>query len=225
MSAYTTVQRLRASIGSLVSGASDEVLTRVIEAVSQWIDQYCNRPDGFVALSTAAAREYAGSGEATMLIDECVQVTLVESKQATDTSYTAWVAADWRAYSGDARSPNLNRKPYHALMCLPSGSYSSFPRAVGRERAGFKTTLDDGLMTRQWSAPTVRVTGKWGYAVTLPTAIEEACIIQATRQYKRGQSAYNDATASAEFGVLQFRGLDPAVETILAQGRFIRPRI
>lgn len=225
MADYTTVQKLQLAINKNTTGASDDVLARVITAVSRWIDRHCNRLDGFVALSTATARDFAGSGVGTQLIDECVAVSLVESKAAaSDTTYTAWVAADWKAYSGDARVPDFNRTPFQALMTLPSGNYSYFPNGSGGQRIGFRPSLDSALLWGE-SVPMVRVTAKWGYAVAVPPEIEEACIIQATRQFKRGQSAFADAAGSDDFGVLQFRGLDPVVVSILKEGRYIRPRV
>lgn len=224
MTSYTTPAELRASIGSQVAGSSDDVLVRVIEAVSQWIDQWCNRPDGFKAVTTASARTFAGNDSEVQVIDECIAVTLVESKTPTASSWTSWAASDWVAFSGSIHAPDFNHTPYTALAVAPGGAYAYFPSGKRRALAGFRYGLSMDQPDRPWNAPTVRVTARWGYAEETPPAIREACIMQAARQFKRGQSAYSDATASPEFGVLNFQGLDPAVENILTKGRFKRPR-
>ena len=218
---YTTPAELRDHIEKSL-GDKDTVLEMVIEAASRAIDNYCNRPDGFVALSVATARVYAGSGGGVQRIDEAVAVTLVEVKRSVDDSaYVSWAAADWLAFSGDVNSPNFNGTPYEFLMAAPGGTYTYFTGGATSGRSGFRP---DVLSVR--GAPTVRVTAKWGYAVDIPPAVRQACIIQAARLLKRGEGAYADATGSADFGELQFRRrLDPDAEFLLKNGRLIRPTV
>lgn len=225
MTDYTTVQRLRAAMGSEVSGTTDEVLARLITAVSRLIDRACNRPDGFVAADAPSAREYAGTGEAVLSIDECLSVTLVEAKDdPADSAYTAWTADDWRAFSGDVLAPDFTRTPFTALMTLPGGDHPVFPSGVYSGRSGSRVALSD-LPLRQWSVPTVRVTARWGYGTIPPPEIETACIIQAARWYKRGLTAFQDTAGGGELGALTYRrGLDPEAWAILEGGRYVRPR-
>ncbi|MCK6581196.1 MAG: hypothetical protein L6Q98_24155 [Anaerolineae bacterium] len=216
MTDYTTVQRLRAAMGSEVSGTTDDVLARLITAVSRLIDRACNRPDGFVAADAPSAREYAGTGEAVLSIDECLSVSLVEAKDdPAEAAYTAWTADDWRAFSGDALAPDFTRTPYTALMTLPGGDHPVFPSGMRAGRSGSRTL----------SAPTVRVTARWGYGEIAPPEIETTCIIQAARWYKRGLTAFQDRAGGGELGALTYRrGLDPEAWAILEGGRYVRPR-
>ncbi|MDZ4768360.1 MAG: hypothetical protein SGJ24_04465 [Chloroflexota bacterium] len=223
MADYTTVQKVRATIGSQVSSADDDVITRLISAVSRQIDRYCNRLDGFEASATATARVFPGRGETTLWIDECAAVTLVEGRESVSSAWTGWTAGDWIPFSGDDMSPNFNKTPYHGLMVMPSGTHSVFPHGAyssmwvfdtGRRQRGIVMTL-----------PTVQVTARWGYALSVPDDVENACIIQTARMYKRGQSAYADTLATSDFGTMQYRKLDPEVEAILTGGRYIRPRV
>lgn len=226
MADYTTPQKVRDSIDSIVAGTQDEVLARLITAVSRQIDRYCNRPDGFVALSAATARVYAGSGEPYLFIDECVAITGVGSKASPDdTTYNAWTSADWIAFSGDPLHPNFNRLPYTGLLTAPAGDYALFISGVYTNSVGWRVQLADQYQAAR-NVPTIQVTAKWGYAVTVPADIEQACIIQIARLFKRGQSAFQDSVANADFGTLMYRrGVDPEVEFILKQGRYVVPTL
>lgn len=205
MTVYATAAELRAQ-PDMNSSDSDVVLGALLEAASRAIDAYCNRPDGFVAVDTAAARVYPGSGRPVQWIDECVSISLVEVKTAvTDSSYVEWSSGDWLAFSGEPRLPDYNRTPYQGVMVAPGGSYAVFTGGAG---------------------PTVRVTARWGYAATCPAAVQQACITLAARWYKRGKTFWSDAMTAPDGGVAMFRkALDPDVQFMLTLGRLVRPTI
>jgi hypothetical protein len=210
--AYATAGELRDRLGK-VSPAKDDLLLEIISAAEKSINKFVNRPDGFEAATTATARTYAGSGKGYRLIDECVSITTVAVKESyTDTTYTAWLATDWIAFSGDPKSPDFQplifQRPYNAIMIDPSGSESGFySGSVGG-----------------YAFPTVQVTAKWGYCTSVPDDIREACLIQATRLYKRFESGMSDTLASNDFGVMIYRqSLDPEAKQLLVAGRYIKP--
>ena len=223
MADYCTLDELKEAITVETSG-HDSPLLGAITAASRAIDSYCNRPDGFVALATATARRFSGSGGAVQWVDECVEVTDVEVKDsATDTAYTAWAASDWLAASGNPENPDFHRTPYRMLIVDPTGDYDHFTGGRFAWRAGFRP---DPNSVRQRGTPTVRVTAKWGYAVSVPAQVKEACIIQTARWYKRGQSAWADTVANPDVGQLMYRKeLDPDVKFILSDGGFVKPRL
>lgn len=194
----------------------DTVIGLMLTAASRAIDAYCNRPDGFVALSVATARVYAGNGTGCQRIDDCVEVSLVAVKAGiADTSYVSWTTADWLAFSGDVERPNFNALPYTQLMTSGGGAYGAFTNGL---LAG-----EDG---HQHAVPTVQVTAKWGYAVTVPAQIKQATIAQCARWWKRGQSSWADTLANADTGQLMFtKAVDPDIEMILKFGRFVRPTV
>lgn len=207
MTTYVEVSEIKEAIGKSLSG-DDTVLQLLATAASRAIDAVCNRPDGFVALSTAAARLYAGSGKPWLRIDECAAITQVAVKASpTDSSYTVWSTSDWIAFRGDAKRPTFGITPYDAIMVAPGGDYGAFL---------------DGYATH--GVPMVQVTAKWGYALTCPPAIRQAALIQVARWFKRGEAAWSDALANADAGQLMYRqAMDPDVKFILIQGRYIRP--
>lgn len=203
MTSYATAADLKAQINKTSAG-DDAVITAIIEAASRAIDRYCNREDGaFKALATATTRQYTGNGQRHVRIDECVAVTLVETRSSLDDSYAAWGSTDWIAFTGDAEMPNFNRLPI-------TGIFSTGSRSL------------PGKSQR----PLIRITAKWGYAVDVPAQIEQACITQAARWYKRGEGSWSDALASADVGVLLYKqALDPDLQFMLKMGRFVRPAV
>lgn len=224
MTSYASIAELKLQIDKTGStGTGDPAnLQLLLDGATDAINALCNRPDGFVALSVGAARVYNGEGGPYQWIDECISISLVEVKDSpTDTTYATWAASDWIAFSGDPDAPDFNRLPYTALMVTPNGSFSHFVSGRFTTRRGF---MPDTTVTR--GTPTVRVTAKWGYASVVPPRVKEACLVQAARWYKRGESSWADAMAPANFGTLMFtKVLDPDVESMLIRGRLIRPAI
>lgn len=235
MANYATPAELRADIGQ--ETADDTVLGRILDAAQIKIDNLCNRPDGFVADATATARFYKGTGTPVQRIDECVEVTAVgvkDSPSDDETSYTAWTVgtvgttllADVFPARGDSENPDYTLpaqcgKPFDLLVVGANGSYSEFTGGKWTSRGGFRPSdfTHRGL-------PTVKVTAKWGYSVTVPADIKEACIMQAARWYKRLASAMADTLASADLGMLLYREkLDPDIAGILLDGRYVRPAL
>lgn len=224
MTDYATAAEVKAQ-PDITGATHDTVIAAMITAASLAIDNYCNRPDGFVALGAGAAtaRTYTGSGTAVQRIDECVAVTALAVKDSpTDSTYTAWAAGDYILASGDPESPNFNRTPYTLLIVDPTGDYSHFTSGQFSFRKGFRPDPDVPYR----GVPTVQVTARWGYAATVPATIKQACIIQVCRWLARGGSQWADSIGSAETGTLEFRQeLDPDVKMLLVGGRYVRPAI
>jgi len=232
MPTYATTAELRQDI-NLISTSDDPQLERLIRAATQKIDQFCNRPDGFVAITVASARYYSGTGKTWMPIEECTEITAVAAKDSvTDTTYTAWTApttnlagdGDYIAAAGDWRFPDYNRTPYTLLIIDPNGDESVF---TGGRYASATGLVPIGTPERNARGlPTVRVTARWGYADEVPPDIKEACIMQCARWYKRLQSSMADTLASPDLGTLTFRlRLDPDIQGILVDGRYVVPAI
>jgi len=62
----------------------------------------------------------------------------------------------------------------------------------------------------------IRVVGKFGFSAAVPDDIKQACIIQASRWFKRGQQGFQDTGAVNDMGQLRYvKQLDPDVELML----------
>ena len=227
---YCTLAELRAQInkqGDTKAPDTDAALTLVIRAASRAIDKYCNREEGwFIADTEASARYYVGSGAAYQRIDENVEVTAVAVKDnATDDedSYTSWTVgtigtttdADVFPATGDTKRPRYGKTPYTMLVAGLNGSYSYFTSGTFTALRGFRPERDTSV-----GIPTVKVTAKWGYSVSVPYNVVEAAIIFSARVYKRGEGTWADAIANPDLGTLRFaQSLDPDMRNMLSQFR------
>jgi len=233
--AYATAAELKAEIGQTT--ADDVRLGRLLSAAETKINNLLRRPDGFVAVTTAAARYYKGSGTPVQRIHEFVEVTAVAVKGSSsddEDDYTSWTVgvigttteADVFPARGDAENPDFTLPsvctyPFDLLIIGPNGDYSQF---ISGKRVSSKGWRSDAQFKR--GLPTVQVTAKWGYATTVPADIKEATIMQAARWYKRLASGMADTLASADLGALLYvQKLDPDIAGILLDGRYMNPVI
>jgi len=235
---YTSLGELKSAV-KRTDATDDTWLQILIDSASIAIDRFCNRDEGFfVAQSEATDRYYRGRGASWQEIDECIEVEQVAVKDSvSDATYTLWSApttnmagdGDWLAFSGDPDDPDFNSLPYDALMVDINGDYSVFTGWQGVSDVYFRggdlypsrRSLRSSNLAR---VPTVRVRAKWGWSEEVPEGIRAACVMQASRWFKRLEGNMATALANAEFGTLEvYRTLDPDVGFILNQGRYIRP--
>lgn len=211
-----------------ISGTKDDALIDLmLEAASAAIDGFCNRSqDGFVASAVASAREYVGEGLSHLWIDESIQITLVEYRLTGSGDYQT-LSTGYRGFRGSPQRPNFSRTPYMGILLTSSApirvwpSGNSIPDSWGQLTSASLQVVSEAA--RQIDA-TVRVTGRWGYAETVPPSVKSATIAQAARWMKRGQSFWADATARGEFGALMYRrDVDPDIKMMLTNARLVRP--
>lgn len=216
---YCTPAELRTQIDKTTSTGpgTDAALQVIIDAVCASIDNFCNRPDGFVAPAAASVRYYPGSGKAHQWIDECAAISAVAVKDSStdeENEYVAWTIgtvgttldADVFPATGDPKDPSFNRLPYTFLLTGANGDYSYFPTGAN----GY---------------PTVKVTARWGYALTVPAAIKQAAIALSARWFSQGKSAWADTLANPELGQLIYRKENADIRFMLEGGRYVRPAI
>jgi len=213
MADYATTAEVKTRINK-TRADEDASIAALITAASRAIDEYCNRPDGFVAPAAGVARLYTGTGDFYMFVDEFIAVSAVEVKDSpSDTTYVAWSSGDYLAFAGDPATPEFNRLPFHGLMVSATGDYDIFTSGQYSSRRPGQPSR-----TTRRGVPTVRVTARWGYAATVPAVVKEACIAQTARWLKRSEAAWADSIAKGEFEQLQyFKGLDEAVQLMLSQ--------
>jgi hypothetical protein len=196
MPAYATITELMQQMNwPETDHSKDTPMQLCLDAASAVLDRICNRPDGFLA-QAPSARTYLGTDKDYIFIDECAAVTLVETRSSSSSAWTT--VTGWFPFAGDPKTP-VSRGPYSGVI---------------RESGVFMT----------YRFMSVQITAKWGYALTVPDQVKQATIMQAARWYKRGESAWADATASGEMGQLLYRkAFDPDIENIVKNGRLIRP--
>lgn len=223
---YTTAALLNDAVDKQVDDNNGRI-TRLILDVSEAIDRICNRyPDGFVAPDVATARTFPGSGTGVIRIDDAVEITAIGVKaNASDTSYTTWDADTYLGFSGDERFPDFNHVPYSGIMAA-YGSGGIFTSPWGSDEIAWASSRWNGfsrLSRRGPAPPTVRITARWGFAEEIPGPVEEACIIQVSRMWKRAKSAYADTLVGGEMGELTFRvKIDQDLQLMLKDTRMVR---
>jgi hypothetical protein len=227
---YASVREFKNQVGK-VQDYTDVQLQAILDAASRLIDRICNRKDGFLANPTASARLFSGSGTFVQFIDQFAAVSLVEVKSSpSDSAYVTWSSGDYIPFAGDEVSPDFNPlpfEPYIGLMVTATGTSRIFTSGLYANWRGFSTDLARlSNKSTGRSLPTVRITANWGFGLTVPDVVKQACLTQASRWWKRGASGWSDSMANSDTGVMTYRKtMDPDVKLMLENGRLIRPAI
>lgn len=183
---YATLNELKARLGISDTDA-DTILENVIEAVSRWIDSFTARR--FYAVSET--RYYTAEWPDLLLLgDDLLSVTTLKTDDDGDRVYeTTWASTD---YDLEPYNATLDGKPYTQIRITPNGRYT-FP---GTRRG-------------------VEIAGSFGYAATTPDVVNEACLLQSERIYKRKDAPFG-VTGAPEVGISTvIPRLDPDVRTML----------
>jgi hypothetical protein len=176
---------------------NDPLFINAINAASRWIDKYCAR--SFFDVVTPAARVFRAKHCDAIEVDDFSTTTglIVATDSGDNGTYgTTWtVTTDFVVEPANGVVDGLTGVPYHVI------------RSVGGRR--FPVT---GRRNR------IQVTARWGWA-EIPSAVEDACMIQAAHLFRRKDTPDGIAGA-ADFGVVRVsRFVDPDVEMLLAPYR------
>jgi hypothetical protein len=192
--AYATLAELKAFVG-IPSGdtADDTILTLALDSASGQIDAFCDRT--FTADSVATTRDYVVRTTGQLDVEPISSLTglVVQTDDNNDGTFeTTWtIGTDFRLEPINAAAYS---EPWTRLVALGT---RLFPRLAYR--------------------PGVRVTAKFGWpGGTAPSPVKNACLIQASRLFKRKDSPFGVA-GSVEFGseIRLLAKLDPDVESLL----------
>lgn len=168
----------------------DALLSRNLAAASRMIDDHCHRR--FWADADASARTYAVQGR-TVLVDDGEVIFTDDIASTTGLivatgSGSTYTTVDSSQYETYPRNAIANRMPIEGILRLGA----EWPRGVGQR---------------------VRVTGRWGWPA-IPDVVEQACLLQAGRLYKRKDSPQG-VLANAEWGSIRVASIDPDVARLL----------
>ena len=137
--------------------------------------------------ATSAARYYQATAPLRVDLDDDLHaVTSISTDTTGLRAYSALAVSDYELEPTEA--------PYRQIYIAP-GSTRSFP--VGERRG-------------------VQVIGSWGYCATgsQPQAITRACLILATRYFKRKDAAFG-VLGTPELGFMRVTSKDPEVRALL----------
>jgi hypothetical protein len=190
---YATLSQLKAAMRiPNADTVDDALLETAIESASRQIDGHCQRR----FYSTAATRVFTPSDSYVCETDDIISITSIITSSDGDGFDTTWQLTDYQL------------EPLNGVVGGLDTSYTQI-RAVG-----------DFLWPTYGQEATVQIAGVFGWSA-VPTAIEQATIILAQRQFKRYDSPLGVA-GFGDLGVIRVSGVDPDVAKLIAPYRRIR---
>lgn len=190
---YATLADIKAALRIPSADTIDDALLETsIESASRQIDGYCER----VFYSTSATRIYTPNDSYVTEIDDLNTLTTLKTSSDGDGFDTTWTSSDYQL------------EPLNGLAGgIPSPATAI--RAVG-----------DFLFPVIGGEATVQITGTFGWSA-IPTAIKQATIILAQRQFKRYDSPLGVA-GFGDLGVIRVSRIDPDVASLIRPFRRVR---
>jgi len=190
---YCTLAEVKAAL-RIGDSVDDSLLEKAVESASRVIDGYAGR---VFYNAGSAVRNYAAQDNYVTIVDDLQSVTKIETASEAGGTYTELTSGNYQLEPLNGFADGITQ-PYTAIRAL--GRYF-FPAFGG-----------DAL---------VRVTAVWGWA-TVPIAINQACIIQASRIFKRNDSPLGVLT-SPDLGFIRVGSrLDPDVAQLVDPYRTMR---
>lgn len=136
--------------------------------------------------------------------DTLLQVALDSATETIDQhcnrTFVAASTATARTFTADTTTRVEVDDIYTATGLIVSSSNSAVAAAVPYVSAGYELgPVNAAALGRPWTylvgsfsatAGAISVTAKWGFAATVPTAVQQACLLQASRLFSRRHSPY-----------------------------------
>lgn len=189
---YATLSEVKAAL-RIDDTVDDELLEIAIETASRAIDGYCER--SFYSAGTAT-RLFIPQDAFRVEIDDLQSLTTLRTSSDGDNFSTTWQADDYQL------------EPLNGI----SGGIA-FPTTRIIARGSYLFPIWDPKNPNHYEA-TVQVTGVWGWAA-IPTAIKQACILSAARQFKRYDAPLG-VLGMSDLGAIRVGRIDPDVEALVA---------
>ena len=172
----------------------DTLLELAVESASRQIDGHCER----VFYNEVETRVFTPSDSYVCVIDDVASLTTLKTADDAEGVFdTTWQTSDYQLEPLNGKSGGLTTP---ATQIRAVGDYL------------FPTTGDEA---------TVQITGTFGWA-DVPTAVRQASVLLASRQYKRYDSPLG-VTGFGDLGVIRVSNIDPDIAKLLEP--FMRVRM
>lgn len=187
---YCTLADVKSAL-RITDAVDDSLIELSIEAASREIDGYCQR----AFYPTSGTRVFNSTDALLCETDDIVSVTTLKTSEDGTTYNTTWAVTDFQLEPLNGVTAGLTQ-PYTRIRAIGdylfpiwsvTGTYSNF--------AG------------------VQIAGVFGWSAT-PTAVKQAAILLAMRQFKRYDSPLGVA-GFGDIGVMRVGRVDPDVEALL----------
>jgi hypothetical protein len=190
---YASLNEVKAAL-KITDGLDDGLLELAIESASRLIDGYAGR---YFYNGGTATKNFASEDQWITQIEDLQSITELATTNQIGADYTTWSATDYQLEPLNGRIEGLV-SPYTRIRAV---NLYVFPFFNGQAL--------------------VKVTGVWGWA-SVPTAIKQATILQASRIFKRNDSPLGVA-GFGDMGVVRVGSrLDPDVQHLVDPYRSMR---
>lgn len=194
---YATLTAFKLRAGLPAGGQHDDDAERAVEAASRAVDEWCSRR--FWTDTVATARYFtAQEGETTLLPVDDFSVT---------TGLVVKTDDDWDGVYENTWTLNSRSGPYGFMVEPDNAAVLGLPFCRLHAIANSFPTGSQGI----------QVTALWGWA-SVPAPITEACLLLASRYYKRKDTPFA-AMGTQETGFIELPRVDPDVAALLAPYR------
>jgi hypothetical protein len=199
---YATLADVKAA-ARITDTIDDALLELSIESASREIDSYTERVF-YSTGGTPVARVYIPQDIYLVETDDIISVTTLKSDSTGNGTFdVTWAVSDFQLEPLNGRAGGID-SPATRIRAIGDYLWPVYePRNVNSNQAS------------------VQVTGVFGFA-TVPTAVRQACILSALRQYKRYESPTGVLGFSDLGAVRVGTKLDPDVERMIQPYRKVR---
>jgi len=171
----------------------DTLLELAIETASRSIDGYCER---YFYNSGSATRKFLPSDSFNVEIDDLISLTSLTTNTNGEAFTVTWTSTDYQLEPINSLASGIDW-PYTRIVAI--GDYL-FPIWEQKNVNHYEAT--------------VQVEGTWGWS-SVPTAIRQATILAAARQFKRYDAPLGVA-GFGDLGAMRVSRIDPDVEQLVA---------
>lgn len=192
---YCTLADVKAAL-RITDSVDDALIENSINSASRMIDQYCNRY--FYSTSAGEVRYYQANDGFICWIDDAQSITTLQTSSTDPLIFdTTWQAGDYQV--------------------LPANRWAN-----GAYYPITGITATDNYLFPVWAEMAlVKVTGQFGWS-SVPEPIKFACIIQASRLFKRLESPLGVAGVS-DIGIMRVgANIDGDVAQLINPFRLLR---
>jgi hypothetical protein len=192
---YCTLADVKAAL-RITDTIDDALLENSINSASRMIDQYCNRY--FYSSSAGEVRYYKANDGFVCWIDDAQSITELKTSSTDPLIFdTTWDVADYQVLPANRWA---------------NGAYYPITGITATDNYLFPVWADIAL---------VKVTGQFGWS-SVPEPIKFACIIQASRLFKRLESPLGVAGVS-DIGIMRVgANIDGDVAQLINPFRLLR---
>lgn len=183
---YATLQQIKAAV-RITDSVDDALLEMAVEAASRMIDAECDR--NFYSSGTAT-RDYVPADSYVVFTDDIASIVSVKIDDAGEGTFPITL-----------KTTDYQREPVNQRV---SGNY--FPTTQLR-------MIGDYLLPIWYGQATVRIEGVFGFTPT-PIQVTQACVIQASRIFKRLDSPLGVA-GFGDMGAMRVGKTDPDVSMLI----------